>query len=219
MIETKSLLEKSSDKKRFNLYYFIMYTVAFGIAVLAVNFVLLRDNVTYVRIVDGVTQHYVALQYYSEWLREIVRTLFTEHRLVIRNFDFSIGMGSDVVTTLNYYAIGDPLNLISIFFPVKYMGICYSVIAMIRYYLAGYAFSLYCFERKHRNTYGVLVSALLYAFGTFGVVAGTNHPFFINPMIYMPVIFIAVEKILKNRNPLYLALIVCIAEVSNFYFF
>lgn len=219
MIETKSLLENSSDKKRFNLYYFIMYTVAFALTALAVNFVLLRDGVTYVRIVDGVTQHYVALEYYSEWLREIVRTFLTEHRLVIRNFDFTIGMGSDVVTTLNYYAIGDPLNLISIFFPVKYMGICYSVIAIIRYYLAGMAFSLYCFERKHRNTYGVLVSALLYSFGAFAVIAGTNHPFFINPMIYMPLIFIAVEKILKNKNPIYLALIVCIAEVSNFYFF
>ena len=37
-----------------------MYTVVFGIAALAVNFVLLSDNVIYVSTVDGVTQRCVA---------------------------------------------------------------------------------------------------------------------------------------------------------------
>lgn len=199
--------------------YFLVYTCIFAFAAILLHIPFIREGLTYVRNVDAFTQHYVALEYYGEWLREFIRTLFTEHRFEFRNFDLSIGMGSDVVKTLNYYAIGDPLNLLSVFVPARYTPVLYSVIAVLRYYFAGIAFSLYCFERKHSNAYGVLTASLIYVFSTFGFIAGVNHAFFINPMIYMPLIFIAVEKILKNKNPIYLALIVCIAEVSNFYFF
>lgn len=206
---------KAIDKKK----YFVVYTVLFAVAAFLVYNVLFKYDLTFVRTVDGTTQHFPAFEYYGKWLRSIIRTLLTEGRLELKNFDFAIGMGSDVITTLNYYAIGDPLNLLSALAPVRYAGIMYTLVALLRNYLAGFAFSLYCFERKHTNFYGVLISSLLYTFCAFSIVAGTNHPFFINPMIYMPLIFISVEKILKNRNPIYLALIVCVAEMSNFYFF
>ena len=35
----------------------------------------------------------------------------------------SLGYGADVIATLNYYAIGDPLNLLYGFVPVKYTEI------------------------------------------------------------------------------------------------
>ncbi len=213
--EVLGLQNKGIDKRRF----FFVYTLIFAFSAVLINLTFIRENLTYVRDVDTFTQHYIALEYYGEWLRDFFRTLLIEHRFEFRNFDFSIGMGSDVVKTLNYYAIGDPLNLLSVFVPARYTAVLYSVIAVLRYYLAGIAFSLYCFERKHNNFYAVLTSALIYVFSTYGFIAGINHAFFINPMIYMPLIFIAVEKILKNKNPIYLALIVCVAEVSNFYFF
>lgn len=215
-IKKETVLRKNGiDKRR----YYLLYTLVFVITAVMVNFAFIRRGLTYVCDVDAFTQHSVALGYYGEWLRDFFRTLFTEHRFEFRNFDFSIGMGADVVKALNYYAIGDPLNLVSVFFPERYTAQLYTFLAMLRYYLAGMAFSAYCFERKHSSFYGVLTSSLIYVFSTFGVLAGINHAFFINPMIYLPLIFIAVEKILKNKNPIYLALIVCVAEVSNFYFF
>lgn len=213
--EGRILRNEGIDKKK----YFLIYTLIFIFSAFFINLPFIRENLTYLRDVDTFTQHYVALEYYGEWLREFFRTLFVEHRFEFRNFDFSIGMGADVVKALNYYAIGDPLNLLSVFVPSKHIPVLYTVIAVLRYYLAGIAFSLYCFERKHSNLYGVLTASVIYVFSTYGFLAGLNHSFFINPMIYLPLIFIAVEKILKNKNPGYLALIVCVAEVSNFYFF
>ena len=214
-----STLVSSERTGREKTGYFIIYTLLFAFVAVLVNIVFIRDGVTYVRSVDGFVQHSVALEYYGQWLRDIFRELFVSHRLEIRNFDFSIGMGSDVVTSLNYYAIGDPLNLLSVFVPREYTGYLYTALTILRYYLAGAAFSLYCFERKIKNSAGILAGALLYAFSVFSVVAGTMHPFFINPMIYMPLLFLGTEKILKKGNPLCLVLTVMIAEVSNFYFF
>ena len=207
------------NKRAVKIKYFAVYTLLFAVTALIVNLVFIRDGVTYVRSVDGYSQHIIALEYYGQWLRDFFSTLFTEHRFELKNFDFSIGMGSDVVTTLNYYAIGDPLNLFSVFVPKEYTAYLYTALTVLRMYLAGTAFSLYCFVRKHKNTCGILAGALLYAFSVFSVMAGPMHPFFINGMIYLPLIFISIEKIFENKNPVYLALIVCVAEVSNFYFF
>lgn len=212
------LSERSSDgvdKKK----YFLIYTAMFAVMAFFVYLFFIKSDKTIIRYLDPYSQHFTALEYYGKWLRSIVKTLFIEHRLDIPMWDFSIGMGSDVITTFNYYAIGDPLTLFSIIVPVKYTPYLYVFLFFLRSYLAGITFSLYCMEKKHKNPLGILSGALSYTFCYYAIYAGTKHPFFINPMIYLPLIFIAVEKILEKKNPLFLALIVFVAEISNFYFF
>ena len=93
---------------------------------------------------DGVTQHFNALLYYRSWLREILRTVFVEHRLEIPLWDLKIGYGSDILTTLHYYAYGDPLNLLSVFVPKEaWMDEFYSFLILLRIYLAGLSFSFF----------------------------------------------------------------------------
>lgn len=60
---------------------------------------------------DGLQQHFNALLYYRSWLLSILDTLVTEHKVSVPLWDMQIGLGSDVLTTLHYYVIGDPLNL------------------------------------------------------------------------------------------------------------
>ena len=62
---------------------------------------------------DGVYQHFNTLVYYGKYLRKILTTLIREHRFVLSMWDLSIGFGSDILTTLNDYAIGDPLTLLA----------------------------------------------------------------------------------------------------------
>ena len=64
---------------------------------------------------DGVPQHLNSLAYYGRYLRKILHTLFIEHKLSIPMWDLNIGYGSDILTTLHYYVIGDPLTLLSVF--------------------------------------------------------------------------------------------------------
>lgn len=206
--------EKINKKK-----YLLIYSAIFAVIAFIVFYHFIEYGITFVRQGDGYNQHYTALEYLGKWLRSIIYTLFNEHKLVIPNWDFSIGLGSDVITTFNYYVIGDPLAVLSAFVPVKYTPHLYTFLCLLRFYLIGLCFSLYCFERKHKNFIGVLVSAFTYTFCSYALYAGTMHPYFINPMIYLPLILISVEKIFQNRNPIYLALIVCVAEISNFYFF
>ncbi len=55
--------------------------------------------------------------YFGQYGRTVLRTLLTEHQLVLPQWNFSLGYGGDILTTLHYYVIGDPLDLLSIACP------------------------------------------------------------------------------------------------------
>ncbi len=209
--------------------YFAVYTAVFAVVTLLVFGIFFVNDKSFVWQSDGWTQHYKALVYYAEWLRSIVKTLLFEHKLEIATYSFSIGYGSDILTTLHYYVIGDPICLLSVFVPTKYMVYFYNAMIIFRLYLAGITFSLYCFymERKAKDTgtsrgYGkmaILSGTLAYVFCGYALFAAIRHPYFANPMIYLPLILLGVEKILDRKRSFVFILSVFISAVSNFYFF
>lgn len=89
---------------------------------------------------DGLVQHYTALAYYGEYLRTILRNLFSESVFSIPEFDISIGLGGSIVTTLGYEVLGDPLNLLAAFVPIQYTEYLYIFLIVFRLYLAGIVF-------------------------------------------------------------------------------
>ena len=98
---------------------------------------------------DGIPQHLNSLAYYGRYLREVLHTIFVEHKLELPMWDMNIGYGSDILTTLHYYVIGDPLTLLSVFVPADKTEVLYEVLIFLRIYLAGISFSIFCFYHKN----------------------------------------------------------------------
>ena len=99
--------------------YFFRYTAIYLIlsAIIFTQFLIFRKALVWDP--DGIAQHYVGFVYYGVYLRKIIKSLLAGS-LVIPQFDLSIGMGNDIFTSLHYYGIGDPLNLVSALVPSKY---------------------------------------------------------------------------------------------------
>ena len=194
-----------------------IYTVAFFVVYLVVysSFIIYGKNMIWVD--DGLQQHYSALAYYGQWLRSIVVELFTNHKISPDLWNFNIGLGSDVITNFHYYALGDPLCLLSALVPVKYTEYLYGFLIILRMYLAGLSFMFYCKKMKQNTLYSVF-GALIYIFCYFGMDGGVRHPFFITPMIYFPLILIGIEKILFKESPFVFIISICFVTMSNFYF-
>ncbi|MDE7325550.1 MAG: YfhO family protein [Lachnospiraceae bacterium] len=216
--------------------FFLAYTVLFILMVWIIFHYFWEEDRTFVWAQDGIKQHYRALSYYSKWLRELISRLFGA-RLGLPSYSFSIGYGSDILTTLHYYAIGDPLNLLCIFVPEQSMLYLYEFLILLRFYLAGIAFSCYCFYQgkapyikgSHANLGrdgmagfsfpSVLVGTFLYIFCGYALYAGVRHPYFLNPMIYLPLLLTGVEKLWREKKPGLFIGSVFISSISNFYFF
>lgn len=167
---------------------------------------------------DGLVQHYNALVYYGEYLRGILKNIFVDHTFSIPEYDLSIGLGGDILTTLNYYVMGDPLNLLAVLVPGRYMELLYNGLVIVRLYLAGIAFYLYCLYHNYDSD-KVLPGVLIYVFSFYTIVISVVHPFFLNPLIYFPLILLGIDRVMRERKPLLFIFSCVLAAVSNFYFF
>lgn len=103
---------------------------------------------------------------YRKRLRSILKNIFKNHSFSIPEFDLSIGLGGDIESILNYYTIGDPLNLLAVFVPACHTEILFNVLIVARLYLAGIAFFLYCRYHSYESS-RILPGAVMIASPVF----------------------------------------------------
>jgi len=193
---------------------YLIYSMIFLVLSPFVFQTFIVEHKSFVWSLDGLDQHYQALLYYGRHLRA-----FFEGK-GFPMIDFSVGMGYDVLTTLNYYVIGDPLALFSVFMTKRNGTVIYDFLVILRFYLAGISFCYFMnsfFEKK--KTEAIVLGAVIYIFSGYALFAAVRHPFFMNPMIYLPLLLAGMEKILKGKKPYLLITMVFISAISNFYFF
>lgn len=198
-------------------WYFICYTILFLIMSSAIFGFFLKYGKSFVSVPDGAEQHLNSLIYYGRWLRQIVRSIFVDHQFKVPMWDMQVGYGTDIITTFNYYALGDPLAFFSIFIPIRFMGHFYNFLVIFRIFLAGVTFSTYAIYHKNEK-FSTLIGAMIYCFCCFAISAGVKHPFFTNAMIYLPLVLLGIDKILKKQKPFLYIIMVAIMAMSNFYF-
>lgn len=199
--------------------FFLLYSGAFLICAALCYFWFIINKKTLIINSDGWRQHFAAFVYFGKYGREVLHTLLSTHKLVLPQWDFSIGLGSDILTTLHFYAIGDPLDLLSIACPAKYASYLYSILSLFRLYLSGLCFGAFCFVKKQNHITSVTVGSLVYVFTLFGMFIVSHHPFFAIPMIYLPLLLLGAEQIMAGKRPYLFIATVFLAAISNFYFF
>ena len=210
-------MNKKLDKKR-NIDFYLLYTLVFFAVALALYLKFFANGKSLVWSHDGVPQHLNSLAYYGKYLRKVLHTLFIEHKLSLPLWDMHIGYGSDILTTLHYYVIGDPLTLLSVFVPASKTEALYASLIFLRIYLAGIAFSRYSFYHKNSKQ-ATFMGTMIYIFAGWTIYAAMKHPYFSNPMIYLPLILLGIDKIYKKQKPYVFIWSVSLAGLSNFYFF
>ena len=217
---------RPKDKPKGTIFYQklqkrnIVFAYTFAFAIMAVwlfGYYFAFSGRSLVSWTDGLRQHCMTLAYVGEWLRTILSNLFVEHTLNIPMFDFSIGLGHDIVSTLHYYGLGDPLNALAVFFPPEYTEHLYGFLLVIRLYLAGLFFALYM-NTKVQNPQAVFVGALSYAFTPFALTAVINHPMFAIGLMYFPLVIWGIDRTLEKKSPVLYIVSLALAVLSNFYF-
>lgn len=172
-------------------------------------------------------QYYRALIFYGKALRQAIFGVFSGKGFAFPLWDMAIGEGDDVFLTLGYYVIGDPVTLFSVFVPTSYMFVFYAFTVILKLYMAG-LFFVFLFaetsgaleERKRISLeLSVALGAAVYIFSYWGLLNSVRHPFFLNPLVYFPLVICGVEKILKGKNGKLLSIAVMLSAISNYYFF
>lgn len=174
--------EKEKCRKG-NVQYFCMYTAGFLAAALLLLLIFAKEHASFTKMADGVAQHYAVLM----WIRNTLRQ-FLHGNFALPMVDFSVGQGFDVIGTLNYYGVGDPVNLLTVFFADNHLDQMYMFLILFRMYLSGLTFSYYCSTAGIQRKASVLCGSWLYVFCSFALIGGMKHPLFLNGMLYLPLL-------------------------------
>ena len=114
------ILEVEKDKQKEKCCYYGIYSLSMCGIFCIILFIFMKNGKSFIHKGDGMQQHYIALEYWENYLRQIIRDLVFAHRLNIPQWNLHIGNGADILTTLHYYVIGDPLNLLAVLVPSRY---------------------------------------------------------------------------------------------------
>ena len=205
------------EKKGREQKFLFLYTVIFILAAFLAFHYFPEQGKRMVWKRDGLTQHYVALRYYMRWGRSILRSILAG-KPAFPTYNLHLGFGADLFTTFQYYVIGDPFSLPAVFVPQKYLLDFHDAMIILRLYLAGICFDRYCCEMGHRGLGGNICGAILYVFGNF-TLFGMRHPYFLNALIWFPLLLLGAEHILRGRRGRLFTAAVFLSCISNFYFF
>lgn len=211
--------------------FFIIYTVIYLAITALIYYYFNAQNKSMVYHYDGWYQHIKALTYYSQWLRDSIKGIF--HGEGLKTWTFGIGYGADVITTLSYYCIGDPLTLLSVFCSRGNIIYLYHFLLLLRPYLGGLFFAMYCYYKISHDRYdkgestgfyrlslpAMIGAAIAYDFSEVTLYLGRWHPYFIIPLVIFPLILLGVEKIFCEKKPWLYIIAVFLGGISNFYFF
>jgi len=200
--------------------YYFTFSVIFAFFASVILFFYYSQGITMIDFRgDGMRQHYRALLYYAHLLKTTFSDLFGKGIFTIPQWEYSLGEGGDILTTLHYYGVGDPISFLSIFFPEKYMYLFYDVSVFVKMYLSGITFSLLAMYLQNKNYHAILTGALIYTFSAFSLMNLSGHTIFLSSVIYLPLILYGAERTIRNDRPYLLSVAVLLSSLSNLIFF
>lgn len=198
----KKISQKLNTYQIFTIIYFLLCCVVF--------FSFIKSGRSFIWNSDGFKQHFVFLENFHKTIRNII-TEFS-------SFSWNLGLGLDKIGQLSYYTIGDPFCFVSLLFPIQYLKYAYSFLIILRIYFVGISFIAYCNYHK-KSRFSSLIGSLIYTFSGYILFAVVRHPFFANAAIWLPLMFLGIDKILKEDKYNLFTIISAISAISNYYFF
>lgn len=203
------------SKQKWKIYG--LYTGVFACIAAVIFFQFLYYGKTLIEYHDSLQQYYAAFQYFVTYIHKVIRTFISTGQIHLPMWDFSIGMGGDVLTALNYYVIGDPINFIGVFFKTSQLEVIYQLLIIFRIYLAGFFFIMFCRKIGYTKAY-TIAGAVIYCFSIFALYSAVMYAAFPNVLIYLPLLLIAIERVFRNQGGSMLMWVIALCMISNFYF-
>ena len=195
-------------KQKINSYH--IFTIVFIILCFGVFFSFIQTGRSFIWNTDGVKQHYIFFENFYNTLKNIRNGFST--------FSWNLGLGLDKIGQLSYYVLGDPFAYLGILSPAKYLKYTYGFLVILRMYFVGISFIAYCNYHK-KSRFATTIGALIYTFSGFMLFASVRHPFFANSAIWLPLMFLGIDKILKEDKYKLFTIVSAISAISNYYFF
>ncbi len=188
----------------------IGYTILFCIMATVIFFPYLSEHRTLIWSVDGLGQYVPKVYRFLQYIPEIANDLL-HGNLDFKQYDFTTGLGATVA--ISY----DPIYWLNLLFSTSHVETAYSFLILLRYYLAGLAmFVMVLYFKKPR--FCAYTASMVYAFCGYALYAGTKHGQFLTPLILLPLLIVAMERLIREKKWYMMTVFVAISLLCSYYF-
>ncbi len=190
--------------------YFLIYTLVFVLVSLLVFIPFIQGGISLIYKGDGAYQYYPKVVSFVRYIRELISSIAAGN-FTLPLYDFTSAFGSEV--TWNF----EPVYFLYLLFGEDHLEFAYSLMTVLRIYLAGISMSVFC--RYFRKSYAcTLLASLIYIFCGWTLFGGTKHPMFLIPVIMLPLLIISMEEIIRKKRWWLCTIFVAISLFSNYYY-
>lgn len=205
----RKLLESKLVKKR---VYYKIYTIVFLCFFLCVFLTFFIRNKSVIWQADGLTQYFPNILYFRKWAKELLYNIFVTHTFEIPMWDMTLGEGVNVLNVINFR----PLYWISLLFPGKYLELYFWIRLAVSMYLSGLFFLLFVKFFKKLD-FASLIGSIIYVFSGLVLFYFFKHVVFLELNVFLPLMLLGTEKILKNKSSKIFICSVALSGLSYFY--
>ena len=192
--------------------WMLKYTFMFLVMAFAMLGLCLVCGKTLIWSHDDYAQDFTVLGYVGQR----VRALFAGEG--VKLVDFSLGLGSDTLTTLSYYGFTDPLFVLGAFASLDTLEYVYMFIAFLRLYLAGLALGVYLKEIGVKDDFGLVLGITVYMASSYNIYMLGRFTYFISGGLYLCLVLTGIERLIKSDKPFMYILCAGLMVCVNFYF-
>ena len=194
--------------------YLPVYTALWFLCVLLICLVFRENGKTFIWEEDGVPQHFMSFNYLCDYLHDLLVS-----RRFRGFFNYTLGQGMDILTTLDSYDFTDPVSVLAaLVFPLSRIQ-RYTLMIFLKLYLVGISFLLYCCATERENHMAVLAGALAYTFSGAVLYNFARHPNYANWAYFFPFLLSGVEFYARKGKRTPLVIFVFLNAVTSFYTF
>lgn len=206
-------------KKRVWNKYFVFSVLYWILTGLYIYYYLFSWGSCAMAIADAISQHYPAMVYIRRMWIDFFSALVNGKHYIFPMVDFTIGMGENTISALNYYGLGDPFYILTVLSSEENLPYFYSIFFFFRIYLGGLAFMAFSSElSRAKSNAAYIIGAFVYCFTGFTSLSNA-HIIFVHAMFYIPLMMLGAEKSVNNRRKGLLCIAVFCFALSGFYFF
>ena len=199
-------LDYKKNKHKITLVFIII--IAISLTIVLLPFILRGNYFLWTGLkMDGATQHSTFLAYLDS-----VGGLKN-----IGNYDFYAGLGNDFLFSYIYYMILDPFNIL-LLLPINNLPLVYSLEIVCKF-IASAVFMFLFLKYKNIKPIINIVISVFYMLSGFAVFTFVRHPDLAAGAVFLPLMILGLEKVMKNQKPYILIVSTFLCLCSSFYMF
>lgn len=157
----------------------------------------------------------LALDFNAQYIYyyEAFRDAFLENRSLL--YSFSRTLGGEMVGLYAYY-LASPFSFLLLIFPKKLITEAVLCLILLKVGAAGLTFAIYLKGSRKAKPAPILLFSLMYALMSY-IIVQTMNPMWLDGPILLPLILLAVERLIDQGRPGFLVVTLAAMFIANFY--